>query len=216
MLPGLVCYACLPASAIFPPPPRSTNGPMPRARSTTPIRRRRNSAPARSGRRRAHPARWWPGRPALRTGARREGQPGHAVHHHAIGTAPAATRAGFCCARAASPTPKKPSTPTRTRNSCAASTGKLELPLLVVGSRKLAGFQDAAWQEALSAAAYPRSAQLPPATSLQRRNRPQACRRRPRARKKAPPPDEASAQAAEQQPRHPAKKSGNAPPGFQF
>jgi glutaredoxin len=39
--------------------------------------------------------------------------------------------------------------------------GDLALPLLVVGSRTVAGFQDAAWQDALTAAAYPRSAQLP-------------------------------------------------------
>ena len=109
-------------------------------------------------------------------------------------------------------------------------SGKLELPLLVVGSRRVAGFQDAAWQDALSAAAYPRSAQLP-------RNyqyaAPQAAAPAP-ARSPTPParaageaaPDDAAAQAAEQQPHRPAahdatppsrhSPAGNAPPGFQF
>jgi glutaredoxin len=98
-------------------------------------------------------------------------------------------------------------------------TGKLELPVLVVGSRKIAGFQDAAWQDALSAAAYPRSAQLPrgyryaspePATSASVPTTPPA-----RALNDAPP-NEAAAQAAEQQPRQKLPAKGNAPPGFQF
>jgi glutaredoxin len=97
--------------------------------------------------------------------------------------------------------------------------GKLELPLLVVGSRKVAGFQDAAWQEVLSAASYPRSAQLPsgyqyaapePAAAAASVPAP------PARAKTAVPPDAASAQAAEQQPRRPAQTKGNAPPGFQF
>lgn len=41
-------------------------------------------------------------------------------------------------------------------------TGELLLPLLVVGNRRIAGFQEAAWQEALNAAAYPHRSQLPP------------------------------------------------------
>jgi glutaredoxin len=109
-------------------------------------------------------------------------------------------------------------------------TGKLELPVLVVGSRKVAGFQDGAWQDALSAAAYPRSAQLPPGYQ---HAAPQAAAPAP-AGVPVPParaqdaaaPDEAAAQAAEQQPRRPAARdtapvrkqppTGNAPPGFQF
>lgn len=98
-------------------------------------------------------------------------------------------------------------------------TGKLELPVLVVGSRKIAGFQDAAWQDALSAVAYPRSAQLPrgyryaapePAAPAGVPTPPPA-----RALKDAAP-DEAAAQAAEQQPRQQLPAKGNAPPGFQF
>ncbi|CAH0143480.1 hypothetical protein SRABI118_00345 [Massilia sp. Bi118] len=100
-------------------------------------------------------------------------------------------------------------------------TGKLELPLLLVGSRKLAGFQDAAWQDALNAAAYPRSAQLPRGYQYAA---PQAAAPAtaempaPPARAKNAPPadDDAAAQAAEQQPRRPAQKPRNAPPGFQF
>jgi len=113
-------------------------------------------------------------------------------------------------------------------------TGKLELPLLVVGSRKVAGFQDAAWQDALSAAAYPRSAQLPrgyqyAAPTSASAAAPASVPIPPTRAKTAPPADEAAAQAAEQQPRRPAARdnmqntapaskqpTGNAPPGFQF
>jgi glutaredoxin len=110
--------------------------------------------------------------------------------------------------------------------------GKLELPLLVVGSRKVAGFQDAAWQAALSAAAYPRSPQLPSGYQFAA---PQSAASAaaaasvptPPARTQgAAPPNDAAAQAAEQQPRRPAARdssnppkqppTGNAPPGFQF
>jgi glutaredoxin len=111
-------------------------------------------------------------------------------------------------------------------------SGKLELPLLVVGSRKVAGFQDAAWQAALSAAAYPRSPQLPSGYQFAA---PQSAASAataasvptPPARTQgAAPPNDAAAQAAEQQPRRPAARdsstppkqppTGNAPPGFQF
>jgi glutaredoxin len=98
--------------------------------------------------------------------------------------------------------------------------GKLELPLLVVGSRKVAGFQDAAWQDALSAAAYPRSAQVPPgyqfASPEPASPAPASVPAPPARAKKTAPPDDAAAQAAEQQPRRPAQNKGNAPPGFQF
>lgn len=40
--------------------------------------------------------------------------------------------------------------------------GKNTLPLLMVGTRQVAGFQAAAWNEALDAAAYPRTSGLPP------------------------------------------------------
>jgi glutaredoxin/predicted outer membrane lipoprotein len=104
--------------------------------------------------------------------------------------------------------------------------GKLELPLLVVGSRTVAGFQDAAWQDALSAAAYPRSAQLPSGYQYAAPEpaAPASVPTPPARAKNAPPPNAAAVQAAEQQPRRPAARdttpakppTGNAPPGFQF
>ena len=112
---------------------------------------------------------------------------------------------------------------------------RLELPLLVVGARKVAGFQEAAWQAALTAAAYPRTAQLPsgyryaapePAAPA---SPPATAPGKPYGVRNPAPPDEAAAQAAEQQPRRPAARdaspptaaparppAGNAPPGFQF
>jgi glutaredoxin len=105
-------------------------------------------------------------------------------------------------------------------------SGQLELPLLVVGSRKVAGFQDAAWQDALTAAAYPRSAQLPPGYQYAAPEpaAPASLPAPPTRAKNAAPPNaaatQAAARAAEQQPRgtgpKSAPKSGNAPPGFQF
>jgi glutaredoxin len=109
-------------------------------------------------------------------------------------------------------------------------SGKLELPLLVVGSRKLTGFQDAAWQAALNAAAYPRSAQLPSGYQFAPpESAAAAAASVPTPPARAPgtaAPNDAAAQAAEQQPRRPAARdtpappkqppTGNAPPGFQF
>jgi glutaredoxin len=105
--------------------------------------------------------------------------------------------------------------------------GKLELPLLVVGSRTVAGFQDAAWQDALTVAAYPRPAQLPPGYQFAPPEpaAPASVPTPPARAKNAPPPNAAAAQAAEQQPRRPAARdatpaarqpTSNAPPGFQF
>ncbi len=101
--------------------------------------------------------------------------------------------------------------------------GTLELPLLVVGGRKVAGFQDAAWQEALTSAAYPRSAQLPrgyqyAAPESAASGAAAAVPAPPARAKNAAPADEAAAQAAEQQPRRPAAKqpANDTPPGFQF
>jgi len=97
-------------------------------------------------------------------------------------------------------------------------TGKLELPLLAVGSRKIAGFQDAAWQDALNAAAYPRSAQLPRGYqyAAPESAAPASVPTPPARARNAAPANDAAAQAAEQQPRREAPKPGNAPPGFQF
>jgi hypothetical protein len=70
----------------------------------------------------------------------------------------------------------------------------------------VAGFQDAAWQDALSAAAYPRSAQLPSGYQYAAPEpaAPASVPTPPARAKNAPPPDAAAAQAAEQQPRRPA------------
>ena len=100
--------------------------------------------------------------------------------------------------------------------------GALDLPLLVVGSRTVAGFQDAAWQDALTAAAYPRSAQLPPGYQYAAPEpaAPASVPTPPARAQNAPPANAAAARAAEQQPRRPAARDAapapKAPPGFQF
>lgn len=91
-------------------------------------------------------------------------------------------------------------------------TGKDELPLLLVGTRQVAGFQAAGWQEALDSASYPRQSMLPSGYRFDPPEpaAPPAATGAPggpvRARVKAPP-DVA-------QPRQ--TPAGNAPPGFQF
>jgi glutaredoxin len=97
------------------------------------------------------------------------------------------------------------------------SGGKSELPLLLVGKRKITGFQAAAWQEALSSAAYPRQTSLPPGYQYAA-PQPAGTSSSPTSAASAPsapvraqlkmPPDEAAAQAAEQQPR---AKAGDKP-----
>lgn len=100
-----------------------------------------------------------------------------------------------------------------------ANGGKSELPLLLVGSRKIAGFQTAAWQDALSAAAYPRQRMLP--SGYQFAAPSPAAGAGSTAAAPTPPargqprlaPDSAAAQAAGQQPRiRQAPPSGNTPP----
>jgi glutaredoxin len=98
------------------------------------------------------------------------------------------------------------------------SGGKGELPLLLVGKRKITGFQAAAWQEALSAADYPRQKLLPPgyqyaAPQPAGPSSPASAADAPSAPVRAQlkmPPDEAAAQAAEQQPR---TRAGDKPAG---
>lgn len=104
-------------------------------------------------------------------------------------------------------------------------TGKDELPLLVIGSRQVVGFQDAGWQEALDSASYPKRTMLPSgyqyspaqaaAPAVAASNMPSAP---VRAQIKVPP-DEAAAQAEATQLRtQPGQKApaGNTPPNFQF
>jgi len=101
-------------------------------------------------------------------------------------------------------------------------TGKDELPLLVVGSRQVAGFQAAGWQEALDSASYPKQKMLPSgyqyapaqpaAPAVAAANAPTGL---VRAQIKVPP-DEAAIQAEQAQPHQTTPPAGNAPPGFQF
>jgi glutaredoxin len=96
------------------------------------------------------------------------------------------------------------------------SGGKGELPLLLVGKRKITGFQAAAWQEALNSADYPRQKSLPPgyqyaAPQPAGASSPTSAAGAPSAPVRAQlkmPPDEAAAQAAGQQPR---TKAGDKP-----
>jgi len=84
--------------------------------------------------------------------------------------------------------------------------GKDELPLLVVGSRQVGGFQAAAWNDALDAAAYPRKSVLPPgyrtgAAAPAAAPAPASLPAPPARSAEAPAPDAAAAQAQRQQPR---------------
>jgi glutaredoxin len=101
-------------------------------------------------------------------------------------------------------------------------TGKDELPLLVVGSRQLAGFQAAGWQEALDSASYPKQKMLPSGyqyAPAQPAAPAAAATNMPggpvRAQIKVPP-DEAAIQAEQARPHQTPPPAGNAPPGFQF
>jgi glutaredoxin len=98
-----------------------------------------------------------------------------------------------------------------------AGGGKNELPLLLVGSRTMTGFQAAAWQEALTSAAYPRQKMLPP--TYQFAAPVPAAGSASAAAPTAPvrgqikmPPDDAAAQAAEQQPRNKQPPPSSTPP----
>jgi len=93
-------------------------------------------------------------------------------------------------------------------------TGKDELPLLVVGSRQVVGFQAAGWQEALDSAAYPKQTMLP--SGYQYAPAQAAAQAAPVRARIKPPPDEAAIQAEQAQPRRTSPPAGNAPPGFQF
>jgi glutaredoxin len=95
--------------------------------------------------------------------------------------------------------------------------GRDELPLLVVGSRQVSGFQDAAWNDALDAAAYPRKTMLPPGyrTGTAAPAAPASLPAPPSRASEAPAPDAAAAQAQRQQPRQ--QPAPNKPtPDFQF
>jgi len=91
--------------------------------------------------------------------------------------------------------------------------GKDELPLLVVGNRRVTGFTAGAWNEALDSASYPRKTMLPPGyqTGAAEAAAPVPPPRLPAA----PAPDAAAAQAERQQPRQQPQPK-KTPPDFQF
>lgn len=106
-------------------------------------------------------------------------------------------------------------------------TGKDALPLLLVGSRQVAGFQAAGWQEALDSASYPKQKMLPSgyryAPAQAAASGASTAANVAGAPVRAQPgaaPDAASAQAQEAQlrakPRQKLPPAGNAPPDFQF
>lgn len=54
----------------------------------------------------------------------------------------------------------------------AATSGKAEVPVLVVGKSVLRGFEESAWANALDAAGYPRSSVLPAGANTKQQDRP--------------------------------------------
>jgi glutaredoxin len=96
-------------------------------------------------------------------------------------------------------------------------TGKDELPLLLVGTRQVPGFQASGWQEALDSASYPRQSMLPsgyqfnppePAAPVAATaNTVAKTAAGPVRGKMKLPPDAAAARK---------RATGNAPPDFQF
>jgi glutaredoxin len=103
--------------------------------------------------------------------------------------------------------------------------GRDELPLLVVGTKQVSGFQAAAWNDALDAAAYPRKTMLPPgyrtgmaapaAPAAAAATAPAGLPVPPARSTDAPAPDAAAARAQRQQPRQQAAPD-KPKPDFQF
>lgn len=96
-----------------------------------------------------------------------------------------------------------------------AAGGDAQLPLLTIGRSKEKGFEEGAWNTALTAAGYPKTSQLP---AIWRNPPPQSAAPRSAAKagdavEKAPAASApaASAAAAETPP-----AAGKAPPGFRF
>jgi glutaredoxin len=90
--------------------------------------------------------------------------------------------------------------------------GDAQLPLLIVGRAKQQGFEEGAWNGALTAAGYPASSMLPRSW----RN-PAPVAAAPRATQPSPssaPAADAAAPRAQSSAPQPA--AGNAPPGFRF
>lgn len=94
-----------------------------------------------------------------------------------------------------------------------AAGGEAQLPLLTVGRSRERGFEEGAWNNALSAAGYPQSSQLPAGW----RN-PPAQSAAPRSAEKpaAEPALAASAPAVPRAASEAPAATGKAPPGFRF
>lgn len=88
-------------------------------------------------------------------------------------------------------------------------SGRSEVPLLFVGRQKIAGFQAAAWNEALTAAAYPSASLLPPGYR-QAPPQPAAPVASSAAPADAAPPPASEATVPER------KRNDDTPPDFQF
>ena len=94
-----------------------------------------------------------------------------------------------------------------------AAGGAAQLPLLTIGRSKEQGFEEGAWNTALSAAGYPQNSQLPATW----RN-PPAQSAAPRSAEKAgaPPAPAAAAPTGPRAASEAPAATGKAPPGFRF
>jgi len=130
--------------------------------------------------------------------------------------APCDTARGFLSARGV-PYAEKTVSSNEDIAALRAAGGDAQLPLLTIGRSREKGFEEGAWNTALTAAGYPKSSQLPAGW---RNPTPQAAAPRSAARtaaaSEAPPasaPESAAAPAAASE-APPA--TGKAPPGFRF
>ena len=96
-----------------------------------------------------------------------------------------------------------------------AAGGDAQLPLLTIGRSKEKGFEEGAWNTALTAAGYPKSSQLP---ASWRNQAPQAAapRSAPKAADAAEKPPAAIAPAMPAAASEAPPAAGKAPPGFRF
>ena len=96
-----------------------------------------------------------------------------------------------------------------------AAGGDAQLPLLTIGRSKEKGFEEGAWNTALTAAGYPKSSQLP---ASWRNPAPQAAapRSAPKAADAAEKPPAAIAPAMPAAASEAPPAAGKAPPGFRF
>jgi glutaredoxin len=93
-----------------------------------------------------------------------------------------------------------------------AAGGDAQLPLLLVGRAKQQGFEEGAWNGALSAAGYPATSMLPRAW----RNPPPVAASPTAAKPAAEKPASTGASPAPRPQQSAPPAAGNAPPGFRF